>query len=111
MTVLAAILVLAGLLFLTVAVVGLLRLPDFFARVHAAGKSDTLGGILLLGGLALYHGANLESVKLLLILGFLMVANPTAIHALARAAYRSGMRPWTRAAGESRPQQRVSGGE
>ena len=94
--VIAIILISAGVFFLTVSVLGLLRFPDFYARTHAVGKSETLGSILVLGGLAVYNGLELSTVKILFILLFALIANPTAIHAVARAALRTGLQPWTR---------------
>lgn len=95
-TILAAALMVSGLFFLAVGSFGVVRLPDFYTRMHAQGKADTLGGMLLVAGMVVYHGFQLESLKLLLILLFIAVANPTATHALSRAAYRSGLPPWTR---------------
>ena len=94
--VIAIILIAAGVFFLTVSVLGLIRFPDFYARTHAVGKSETLGAILVLGGLAVYNGLELSTVKILFILLFALVANPTATHAVARAALRTGLQPWTR---------------
>lgn len=96
MTVLAVILMVGGALFLTVSCIGLIRFPDFYSRTHAMGKSETLGAMLVLGGLAIYNGWTLSSLKLLIVLVFVMIANPTATHAISRAALRSGLEPWTR---------------
>jgi multicomponent Na+:H+ antiporter subunit G len=85
---------LVGALFLLVSCVGLLRLPDFYTRAHAVGKAETLGSMLILVGLALYNGAMLSSLKLLLVLLIIGVTNPTATHALTRAAVRSGLKIW-----------------
>jgi len=95
-TVIAIILIAAGVFFLMVSVLGLLRLPDFYTRTHAVGKSETLGSILVLSGLAVYNGWELSTVKILFILFFVLIANPTATHAIARAALRTGRQPWTR---------------
>jgi multicomponent Na+:H+ antiporter subunit G len=95
-TVIAIILIAAGVFFLMVSAIGLLRLPDFYARTHAVGKSETLGSILVLGGLAVYNGWELSTVKILIILFFVLIANPTATHAIARAALRTGLQPWVR---------------
>jgi len=95
-TIIAIVLIGAGLFFLTVSALGLLRLPDFYARTHAVGKSETLGSILVLSGLAVYNGLELSTVKILFILLFVLIANPTATHAIARAALRTGLQPWTR---------------
>ncbi len=94
--IIAIILMVAGVFFLTVSALGLLRLPDFYARTHAVGKSETLGSILVLSGLAVYNGLELSTVKILFILFFVLIANPTATHAVARAALRTGLQPWTR---------------
>ena len=98
-TIIAIILIVAGVFFLTVSALGLLRLPDFYARTHAVGKSETLGSILVLSGLAVYNGWELSTAKILFILLFVLIANPTATHAIARAALRTGLQPWTRQKG------------
>jgi multicomponent Na+:H+ antiporter subunit G len=96
MTVLAMVLILVGVFFLTVSSIGLVRLPDFYARTHAVGKAETLGAILVLGGLAVYNGLALSTVKVLIILLLVLIANPSATHAIAQAALRSGLQPWTK---------------
>jgi len=95
-TIVAIILIVGGAFFLTVSSLGLLRLPDFYARTHAVGKSETLGAILTLSGLAVYNGWELSTFKILFILLFVLIANPTATHAISRAALRAGLQPWTR---------------
>ena len=95
-TVIAIVLIMAGVFFLMVSALGLLRLPDFYARTHAVGKSETLGSILVLSGLAVYNGWELGTVKILFILFFVLIASPTATHAIARAALRTGHQPWIR---------------
>ena len=92
----ADLVLLVGLFFIAAGVVGVLRLPDFYTRLHALGKSDTLGVALTVGALALRGGATLTSVKILLIVAFVTLANPTATHALGRAAYRAGIALWRR---------------
>jgi len=91
--ILSMIFVCAGAFFITVGSIGLLRLPDFFSRCHATGKADTLGIMLVITGLILHEGLTLTSVKLLLILTFVALTSPTATHALARAAFRFGVKP------------------
>ena len=90
----ASLFLVVGAIFLLVSCVGLLRLPDFYTRAHAVGKAETLGSILILAGLALYNGASLSSLKLLLILVVIAITNPTATHALTRSALRSGLKIW-----------------
>lgn len=94
-TILAVVLMLGGAFFLTVSCLGLIRLPDFYSRTHAVGKAETLGSILTLLGLIIYSGWALNSLKVFLILLFIGVANPTATHAVLRAALSSGLAPWT----------------
>jgi multicomponent Na+:H+ antiporter subunit G len=94
MTAVSLALLSAGTFFLLIGSIGVVRLPDFFARTHATGKSDTLGLILALSGLALHEGFTLNSAKLLAAVVFVALTNPVGTHALARAAYRSGLRPW-----------------
>lgn len=94
-TVLAIIFMLGGAFFLTVSCIGLIRLPDFYSRNHAVGKSETLGTILTLLGLIIYNGWALASFKVLFILLFVGIATPTATHAALMAAFCSGLQPWT----------------
>ncbi len=83
----------AGAAFLLVGGIGLLRLPDLFTRMHAAGITDTLGAGLILVGLMFQAGPTLVSVKLFLILVFLFTTSPTSTHALASAALSTGVKP------------------
>ena len=73
--------------------IGILRLPDFYTRSHAASKSDTLGIIFVIGGLIVHEGFTQSSLKLLFIILFIALANPIGTHALARAAIRKGIKP------------------
>ena len=90
----AGILLAGGLFFILAAVIGILRLPDFFTRLHAIGKCDTAGLSLSLLGLALLAGDARVTIKLVLVLALVALANPTATHALARAASKSGVKVW-----------------
>jgi multicomponent Na+:H+ antiporter subunit G len=87
-----ALLVLGGALMLAGSI-GLLRLPDFYTRSHSVGNTDTLGVVVVLAGLMVFEGWTQESAKLGLVAIFACLANPVAIHALARAAFRFGIRP------------------
>ena len=89
-------LVCLGVFFLLAGAVGLIRFPDFYTRMHAAGKCDTLGSLLVLTGLALHEGFDLASVKLIIVAVFIFVTSPTATHAIARAAKRNQLPWWTR---------------
>ena len=73
--------------------IGLLRFPDFYTRMHAAGITDTLCAALIMLGLMLQAGWGLVLIKLFLILALLLLTTPTATHALARAALHSRLQP------------------
>ncbi|MFC1872668.1 monovalent cation/H(+) antiporter subunit G [Chloroflexota bacterium] len=94
--ILAIIFISAGVFFMTVGVVGLLRLPDFYTRNHAVGATETLGIMLFILGLCIFQGFNLGTAKLVIILVFVSIANPTATHAILNAALTSGLEPWTK---------------
>ena len=83
----------AGSLFCVIGGIGLLRLPDFFARMHGAGITDTLGVALVLLGLMVQAGLSLLTVKLIMILAILWLTSPTSTHAIAKAARMSGLEP------------------
>ena len=89
MIVVAMSFIIAGTFFLLTGSVGLLRFPDFYTRMHAAGKCDTLGSFLIFLGLAIYQGVDLASVKILLIGLFIFLTSPTATHAIAYASHRN----------------------
>lgn len=89
----------AGLFFTFVGSIGLLRFPDFYTRLHATGKCDTLGAGLIILGLLIYHFFHyietpLVPAKLIFLIIFIFIANPTATHALMKAAYQIGIKPW-----------------
>ncbi len=90
---LAAVLFGSGVLFMLAGSLGLLRLPDFFTRAHAAGKVDSVGIMLCLGALAVHEGPTLNGLKLVIVILFVAVSSPVAVHALARAALRAGLKP------------------
>ena len=100
MNILIIVLLISGLVLFFATTVGLLRFPDFYSRMHAAGKGDTLSSLLMLLGLTLYefHELNLATVlvgfKILLIMVFIFMASPTATHAITDAGYESGVKPW-----------------
>jgi multicomponent Na+:H+ antiporter subunit G len=96
LSVLAVVFILSGTFFFFTATVGFLRFPDFYSRMHATGKSDTLGALLSLIGLALYNGFSLVSIKVLFIVLFIFITSPTATHAILRAAFDSEVTPWTK---------------
>ena len=84
---------LAGGFFVIVGGVDLLRMPDLFTRMHAAGIADTMGTGLILVGLTFQSDDWVVTAKLLLILYFIIFANPTSTHAVARSALDNDIRP------------------
>ncbi|MEN1759121.1 monovalent cation/H(+) antiporter subunit G [Anoxynatronum sibiricum] len=90
---LIVILLAGGLFFFLVGTMGLLRLPDAFTRMHATTKCDTLGAGLVLVALIVHQGFHMISLKLLVILVFIWITNPTAAHIIAKAAYHSQEKP------------------
>jgi len=89
-----------GLFFTLVSAAGVIRLPDVFSRAHTASQADTLGAGFALAAVALTIGWDSTAAKTVLLLFFIFVTNPTAAHAIARAAYEEGVEPWTK--GEER---------
>jgi multicomponent Na+:H+ antiporter subunit G len=83
--------------------VGLLRMPDFYTRVHAASVTDNVGSFAILLGLALQSGLTLVTVKLLFIAGLIFFTSPAATHALVKAALERGVQPL---GGEEAPSRR-----
>ena len=106
MSIAIIIFLLSGLFFFTIGVIGVLRFPDFYSRLHAAGKSDSLAAVLVITGVALYNlqdfnlGNLLVSLKIMLIAVFIYVASPTATHAITKTALVIGVTPWARRKGK-----------
>ena len=91
--VLSWVLILGGGAFAAIGALGMLRFPDFWARLHAASVSESAAVILLLAGMAIQAGWGLIAVKLILIGILLFITGPTATHAVANAALVSGLKP------------------
>lgn len=91
-----------GLFFFLGTSIGLIRFPDFYSRMHAAGKGDTLSSMLLLAALALYNldpltiDTVLVSLKIMMICGFIFIASPTATHAIMSAGFEVRAKYWTK---------------
>jgi multicomponent Na+:H+ antiporter subunit G len=94
--IIGAILTVVGSVFILLAAIGLVRMPDLYTRIQAGTKASTLGTILVLLGLALVYPA--WALKLILLIAFVAITNPISSHVLARAAARSGepFRPGTK---------------
>ena len=96
--------IVAGLFFMLVGTIGVLRLPDVYTRLHAGGMTDTMGaGLLILGMLlqtieGILHGQDtwwFVLFRLILIYLFILFTSPISTHALARAGLAGGVEPWT----------------
>ena len=101
MNMITTLLLVCGLIFFTGGTLGILRFPDFYSRLHPAGKLDTFGLVTTVGALALYiafsQGSILTAVKIILIIAFVFITSPTATHAIVDAGVRAGLKPWTKA--------------
>ena len=90
-----------GLIFFLGSAVGMVRFPDFYTRMHAAGKGDTLSTMLMLGGFGLVTiddlsvGSWLLLIKILGVVLFIYLTTPTSSHALMRAAFEDDEMPMT----------------
>ena len=100
MTILANVLVVffivAGVLFIVVSAIGLLRLPDLYTRAHAASKSATLGVMCILLGVFFHFWLNEDHFKPTILLGvlFLFITGPVGGHIMSRSSYIAGVKPW-----------------
>lgn len=91
---------LLGAGFFVAGTLGLLRLPDFYTRVHAVAKCDTVGAGAILLALAIHVAPHPEALKVLLLLLLVLISSPTSGHALAHAAHHTGLEPWNPHAGD-----------
>ncbi len=98
--ILSWLLLMAGSFFVVTGGIGLVRMPDFFTRLHPSGLVDTMGATLVVAGLVLQAEEWQVAVKLLLVLVFLYLTGPTATHAVAHAALDGGLKPWTKSKGK-----------
>ncbi len=100
LAIIVTLIIICGLVFFIGGTVGILRFPDFYSRLHAAGKLDTAGLVATVGALGLYvaiaQGEILTAVKIGLIFLFVFITSPTATHAIIDAGVRAGLKPWTK---------------
>lgn len=83
----------AGGVFCMIGMLGLVRMPEVFSRIHATSVTDTLGAGFIIIGLILQAGFTLVAAKLVIIMGLILLTSPVATHALAQAALHAGVRP------------------
>ena len=93
--IIAALFVLSGSVFFVGSAIGMLRLPDFYTRIHASGNSETLGCMLSFIGLMIYEGPTITALKMAIVFTIVFLANPIGSHILGKAAYKSGHRVLT----------------
>jgi multicomponent Na+:H+ antiporter subunit G len=103
-TIISVLLILAGIFFFLGAAVGLLRFPDFYVRMHAAGKGDTLSSLLVILGFAVHQLHDFDNfsedwltllviLKLLAVVLFIFLTSPTATSALMDAGWEDDVKP------------------
>lgn len=85
--------IVVGGVFAVIGGIGVVRMPDVFTRMHAAGITDTMGAGFLIVGMMFQAGWTIVTIKLILILAFIFFTSPTATHALAQAALSGGVEP------------------
>ena len=96
MNILIAFLIVSGAFFALVAAVGVLRFPDFYTRMHAATKAGAFGATLLLLAAAIHLGSLRSSLTAIFIIGFFYLTTPIAAQTIAEAAYRRGVKLWSK---------------
>lgn len=83
-----------GSFFVLIGGIGLIRMPDVFTRMHAAGIKDTMGAGFLLAGMAVQSGFTIVTLKLFLLFLLFLFTSPVVCHALAQAALADGVKPF-----------------
>ena len=91
----AVILLIGSLFFFLASAIGMIRLPDFYTRLHGSGNSETLGLMLACLGLVIHEGPTLTAVKIVIVFLLVFLANPIGTHILGKAALKSGHPVWT----------------
>jgi multicomponent Na+:H+ antiporter subunit G len=92
--IIAVIFVSIGTVFFIIGTTGLLRMPDLYTRLHPSTKCDTLGACSVMVGLAVYGGWSFATLKLIIIILFLLLSSATCGHAIGRSAFVRGIMPW-----------------
>ena len=84
--IIAIALIVLGMVFMIASLIGIIKLPNFFARLHAQGVGDTVGAFLILAGMMVWSGLSLLSVKLLLVFVIILLTNPIGTNLMMIAA-------------------------
>ena len=90
----AYIFIFLGLIFIFFGTLGIIRFPDIYTRLQTSSKCDAAGAVAIMVGLIIKEGLNAVSLRILIILLFLLLTNPVATHAIARSAAIRGIKPW-----------------
>lgn len=106
---LAHLLLLSGAIFMGIAALGALRMPDLLTRMHATTKSGVFGAGLMMLGVALHYLDSSVTARVLAIIGFITLTSPVAAHAIGRAAYYSGVTMWVGTVKDDLQAQRLAG--
>ncbi|UYF98802.1 MULTISPECIES: monovalent cation/H(+) antiporter subunit G [unclassified Halomonas] len=88
-------LLLSGSLFILLAAIGLLRLPDLLTRMHATTKAAALGVILIMLASAMHFAEVGVVARSFAIILFILMTAPVAAHVIGRAGYFVGSRLWS----------------
>jgi len=92
--ILSSFFIMAGVLFIVISSVGLLRLPDFYIRISVITKAITLGISLILIGIGVYFNDLVMVTKVVVIISFMTITSPVSAHIIARAAVRNKVPFW-----------------
>ena len=90
MEIVGNIIIIAGIIFMFFGVIGIFRFKNFYPKILVATKIDTVGALTLIIGIAVRHGFNFFSGKLLVLVLIILILNPLVAHVIARSAYLSG---------------------
>jgi multicomponent Na+:H+ antiporter subunit G len=92
--ILSTLFIIFGVIFMMIAALGILRLPDFYIRMSAITKAGTMGVGLIVVGIAVYFNDLLIATKAFIIISFMLLTAPVGAHVIARAAYKQGVSFW-----------------
>ncbi|XGA81069.1 monovalent cation/H(+) antiporter subunit G [Halomonas sp. CH40] len=87
--------IIAGSLFMLLAAIGILRLPDLLTRMHATTKASALGVMLIMLAAAMHFAETSIAARALAIVVFILMTAPVAAHVIGRAGYFVGSKLWS----------------
>jgi len=92
MIVIGTIVIILGIVFMLLGVIGLFKYKSFYTRILLASKIDTMGALTVLIGVALRSGSLTIALRVLLLLALMFIINPMVTHIITRSAYEEGLR-------------------